>query len=145
LYRIVEFVNPNEQNILSSVEFLDEIYADGRMLNLADILEEKWILWSEIFPLNQIDEIVLAVGPQAGFTDSRMIFVWLKTWQQSNSKAKSLRIVKADDESFKLFQQINLSNQKADLKSNLQKFINKMRENSLENLQYTRNPNIGKK
>jgi hypothetical protein len=58
---------------IGDLELLREVVRETKVLDLADKFE---FLWQDL-----TDSNYYLIGPNAGFTDSRMIFIWLKSWQ----------------------------------------------------------------
>jgi hypothetical protein len=53
-------------------------------LELSEHFETIWNHLSQNYDLNTIENIYFNVGESASFTDSRIIFIWIKTWQYFN-------------------------------------------------------------
>lgn len=63
----------------SDFVLIEHLQADP-LLNLAVKLEQFWKdNWANIKDANQV---YLWIGPNASFTDTRMIYIWSKTWQE---------------------------------------------------------------
>lgn len=63
---------------------------DGRSLELAERFE---ILWQDLWENNELDnadQIYLLIGSRAGFTDGRIIYIWLENWRQFYPEKKFL-------------------------------------------------------
>ncbi|NJK71502.1 MAG: hypothetical protein HC932_04625 [Thermales bacterium] len=110
---------------------IDRIESENNYLELADRFEIFMEMFSDKFDLNTL-QVFLLISPRAGFTDSRIIFTWLRTNRMFNPKSDYFvaKISKSinefgGDELLNLLQQTEDSNQKS--------------------LVYSREPNIGKK
>jgi hypothetical protein len=66
---------------IGDLELLREVVRETKVLDLADKFEFLWQDLTDSNLLTGIDKIYYLIGPNAGFTDSRMIFIWLKSWQ----------------------------------------------------------------
>lgn len=63
--------------IFKDSELVSEIKPlEGRVLNLADRFE---FIWLELHDSIKHSEYYLLIGPIAGFTDTRIIYTWIKT------------------------------------------------------------------
>lgn len=51
-------------------------------LNLSDSFEA---IWEEIVDKVQFNNIIYVIGGKCSFTDSRVVWIWLKTWQMTNN------------------------------------------------------------
>jgi hypothetical protein len=58
-----------------------QIIRSQKILNLSESFEQIWKDLDSAGHLSGTKQIYLFTGPDAGFTDSRVIFVWLKSWQ----------------------------------------------------------------
>lgn len=112
-------------------------------LNLAVRLEKFWKEnWDKI---KETKTIQYWIGPQASFTDTRMVYLWLKSWDeftiaqtvesQDDDKQERLLIWNAREINF----------QDLDWKTELTKLIDVAKQESRVNLSYASAPRIGKK
>lgn len=110
---------------------------DQKYLNLGDKFSDFWQnIWKDELQIKigSKTEIFYILGPNSGFTDSRVIFIWLKTMSFFESK-------------FNFFV-TNIENSL--ILENLSSFllkdlILKARSENNQNLVYSRSPSIGKK
>jgi hypothetical protein len=56
---------------------------EGYSLKLSEDFEQIWasLYDKPTFDFKNINQIYLILGQNAGFTDSRIVFLWLKSWQ----------------------------------------------------------------
>lgn len=100
-----------------------------------DLQHRFWPLWEQIyhkFELRDLDKIYLFLGPQSGFTDSRIVFIWLKSWQYFNPSTRSYFVSKTTE---------------LDLMKLHKEIINGLLAQSTpnpEDLSYVQEPRIGK-
>ncbi|NJL96629.1 hypothetical protein HC766_04695 [Candidatus Gracilibacteria bacterium] len=128
----VSLVNSKETELDTiDLDEIDRIESENNYLELADRFEIFMEMFSEKFDLNTL-QVFLLIGPRAGFTDSRIIFTWLRTNKMFNSGSDYFvaKISKSinefgGDELLNLLQQTENANQKS--------------------LVYSREPNIGKR
>lgn len=80
----------------SDVTLISELLPEPT-LNLAGRLEEFWIQnWPNI---KDAEQTLLWIGPKASFTDTRMIYVWLKSWENNNFANSQESTIKPPKES----------------------------------------------
>ena len=126
------------KNILSRLEIIADLQPDPT-LNLAARLELFWAKhWLEI---KSAEQILFWVGPNASFTDTRMLYLWLKTWADGIgiNRNKNINIPK-----LKIWNCKQLENDKPFI----QQFKNLLPEAELnyrDTLIYSQEPRIGRK
>jgi len=69
-----DFVNEKELNF----EIIDELEAETKFLNLADRFEDFWKMHDDLGNLKS-NKFFFFLGSKAGFTDSRIVSIWLKS------------------------------------------------------------------
>lgn len=75
--KLVFYINDNLQILDGSGVLRSELKPlDGKFLNLADRFE---FIWMELHDDAKYDEYYILIGPTAGFTDTRIIYTWIKT------------------------------------------------------------------
>ncbi len=68
----------------SEISLIDNLQPDPT-LNLAVKLEA---FWKQNWPkIKDTEELLFWVGPKASFTDTRMMYIWLKTWADNSSSS----------------------------------------------------------
>jgi hypothetical protein len=77
VYSVRDSVNDEIKELV----LLRELVRETKVLDLADKFEFLWHDLTDSGLLDNIDKIYYLIGQNAGFTDSRMIYVWLKSWQ----------------------------------------------------------------
>jgi hypothetical protein len=82
VYAVTDSVKHDENPLV----LLREIAREGKVLELAEKFEILWQDLDENGELEGVDEIYFLIGLHAGFTDSRMVFIWLKSWTMFNPK-----------------------------------------------------------
>jgi hypothetical protein len=82
VYAVTDSVKHDQERLT----LLREIERDGKVLELAEKFEILWQDLDENGELEGVNEIYFLIGLHAGFTDSRMVFIWLKSWTMFNSK-----------------------------------------------------------
>ncbi len=114
---------------------------EEKFLNLSDKFENFWIdNWQKFKPKTNI---YLLIAPQSGFTDTRIIYVWLRNWLEFNklltnknlNSKKNLYIAKIKN-------QINLQNLSSIL---LEDLLQTTQNQNSQDLIYFKEPNIKKK
>jgi len=143
VYRITELVKSipsgdyTHPATLTCIELIDSIESDDNALNLAEKLSTKFTLWQETFPLHLVTEMGLCVGQKAGFTDSRMVSMWMRTWQHFVSAQASIWFsTQSTDFLIQAAFQDSLSEEYTTQLADI-------RHNSSSDLHYTRAPRIG--
>jgi len=117
---------------LDSIELreMNRIESENNYLELADRFE----IFMEDFA-TKVDleraKIFFLVGPKAGFTDSRVIFTWLRTNKMFNQESDYF-VSKIPDEPSKLSGDY------------LNQLLEKAAEENSQSLLYSKEPNIGK-
>jgi hypothetical protein len=82
----------------SQIELIGEIKKTERTLELSQRFEEFWKdLW-KIDKIKPVKQIYLVLGTNAGFTDSRIIFIWLKTWHTFQPELNSYFVTKINSD-----------------------------------------------
>lgn len=114
------------QQTVNHYKLVDKIERVDGFLNLGDMFQELWQKHS----FDTQDEIFLFIGEEAGFTNSRVIFLWLKSWQMFYPE-NHFYITKLDDF-------VNLNSQ-----IEIQEIIDKSRKDNSQNLEYGQEPRIG--
>lgn len=74
VYTADQFVNDQELQIQEVGNVAREA---GEYLNLFDKFE---FLWADLLENMEFDKVYFLIGPKAGFTDTRIVFIWLKSW-----------------------------------------------------------------
>ena len=122
----VEVVNSK----VTKFKILQEIWREGKVLNLSELLADLWQKVAQEGHLDGVDKFIFLIGPNAGFTDSRVIYIWLKTEQMfKQTEFRVLKIGQLDIESLDL--------------SMIQDLIQQAIENGTQELQYISEPRIG--
>jgi hypothetical protein len=80
VYAVTDSVNQEVVDLL----LIRELEREGKVLELADKFETLWQDLEETGDLDGINEIYFLIGDRAGFTDTRMVYMWLKSWQMFN-------------------------------------------------------------
>jgi hypothetical protein len=80
VYAVSDSVN---QEVVD-LQLIRELERDGKVLELADKFEILWQDLEESGEMEGVNEIYFLIGDRAGFTDTRMVYVWLKSWQMFN-------------------------------------------------------------
>jgi hypothetical protein len=106
-----------------------QIIRSQKVLNLSESFEQIWIDLDAVGHLEGTKQIYFFTGPTAGFTDSRVIFVWLKSWQSFTAG--------------QIFVGPKNYQGNFDSLSNEEKVQNLKTKNST-NLNYSREPRLGK-
>jgi len=130
--RVSQVVNPTSVTPSLQIHHIDTIEKTGRVLNLADFLEQKWQQWEELFSVSKSNEMIMVIGGEAGFTDARMLYVWLKTWQEFSPEKRDLRVIQANPQNLLSFTEVQLY-----------ELLSTWRETGTSTLTYTRAPRIG--
>jgi hypothetical protein len=73
------FVNQNEHT--DDLELIAQVDREEKNLNLFAKFESVWAGLNNHFELSQKTTIYYLIGPHAGFTDTRVIYLWLKSWE----------------------------------------------------------------
>jgi len=130
---------------LASPEIIAYLDRQNHTLELANRFEPLWVSLDQQDWFNT-QQIYFLLGPKAGFTDTRVVFIWLQTWKMFNRKSLTTQTALSDVDFFvfKLVQHINLEkcnyfqikNIIKQAKSNLKSLKGK--------LTYTTEPRIGK-
>jgi len=111
------------------------IEREGRSLELAERFE---ILWQNLWEnqgLDFTDQIYLLIGSRAGFTDGRIIFIWLENWQQFYPEKKFLVYKLSPEEA-----EIGLGEE-----SSFNQILEKAEVEGTTKLVYSQEPRIGGK
>lgn len=106
-----------------------------KTLNLAQRFEFVWADMVSEGLLNDVNEIVYLIGDQAGFTDTRIVFIWLQSWKMFEGGVKEFWINKINT---------RLSDNK-DLSDNLRELYSEAISKNNHALTYSQEPRIGKK
>ena len=69
----------NEDDL--KIELIRELDREEKSLELASRFEILWHDLDESGIFDGVSEIFFLTGKRAGFTDTRMIFMWLKSWK----------------------------------------------------------------
>ncbi len=111
-------------------------------LELANRFERVWISLDQQGWLNT-QRIYFLLGPKAGFTDTRVIFIWLQTWKMFNRKNLTTQTILSDIDFFalKLVQHINLEEYNY---FEIKDIIKQAKPSLKGKLTYTTEPRIGK-
>jgi hypothetical protein len=115
----------------TELELINLIPKEEKYLNLSDKFEFFWqSLWPQI--LENETEIFYFLGPNSSFSDSRVIFIWLKTYlifkQNLNFFVDNIK------------NDLNLENLNSFL---LQSLIFEAKQKNNQQLTYNKEPNIG--
>lgn len=120
----------------SAFVLIGQLQADP-LLNLAVKLEQFWKdNWANIKDANQV---YLWIGPNASFTDTRMIYIWSKTWQEFQPSKYLNSSSKDEQPGGKLEQQLG---QQFDLKIWNASEINLENPLTVENIQQLKNLSV---
>ena len=71
------YVNENELK----VNLIRDLDREKKSLELASRFEILWQDLDESGSLDGVSEMYFLTGKQAGFTDTRIIYIWLKSWK----------------------------------------------------------------
>jgi len=116
----------------TELELVDFILKEDKYLNLSEKFSTFWQkLWKK--DLENEAEIFYLISPNSGFTDTRIIFIWLKTWQFFEPKLKFF-VHKIENDL--VLENLNFSF--------LQMLIRQIQEKNNQELIYSKDPNIGK-
>jgi hypothetical protein len=119
------------KNQKNKLELINLVPKEGKYLNLSEKFEVFWQdLWSEI--LQNETEIFYFLGPNSSFSDSRVIFIWLKTYLIFN-QSLNLFVDNINND-------LNLENLNSFL---LQSLIFEAKQKNNQQLVYNKEPNIG--
>jgi hypothetical protein len=124
----------------NKIELLNRfIQEQGKSLELFHNFENVWkeVIWPIIQNENE-NEILLVVGSQAGFTDARIISIWLNSLNVF-CKENKIKIAKYLEYNLNIDQEDYIINNIAMIKDNLTWI------DALDSLIYTREPTIGHK
>jgi hypothetical protein len=122
-------VNQTDPNIT----LLREVIKEGRVLELASKFEFLWHDIDENDLSSGIDEVYFLIGPHAGFTDTRIVFVWLKSWQMFHPR-NHFYLKKTSFDVPLDFVDVTIAKD----------FLNKAKnENNNSEIRYSREPRIG--
>jgi hypothetical protein len=80
VYAIDDSVKQDENQLV----LLREIVREGKVLELGEKFEFLWQDLNDSGYFDNVNEIFFLIGSHAGFTDSRMVFIWLKSWVMFN-------------------------------------------------------------
>jgi hypothetical protein len=80
VYAVSDSVNQGVRDL----QLIREIDKEGKVLELANKFEFLWQDLTDNGLLNDVNQIYYLIGLKAGFTDTRMVFIWLKSWQMFN-------------------------------------------------------------
>lgn len=116
------------------LELLCEIEREGKVLGLATKFEFLWQDLDETSLFEGINEIYFLIGPHAGFTDTRMIFMWLKSWEMFGSETRFYLKKVGFDVTIDLL----------DIKILIETLNQAKREENDTNINYSKEPKIGK-
>ena len=108
---------------------------DGKYLNLSDSYE---YLWSDIDSEYDMSggETAYIVGPHAGFTDTRVVYLWLRSAEQVDGLEYKLMRVKESEE----LDTLGSNDEQEDA---LQKMYKKVITDGQKDLEYSKEANIG--
>jgi hypothetical protein len=126
------FVNSGSAPVLSSLNTLEEVWREDKSLNLSELFEPLWVKYYDGH-LQPANEIFLLIGPRAGFSDSRMPYLWLKSMEMFEQKPFYV---------FKLGSHLDLQTQELSLTDDL---LREVRRQNNQNLAYSQEPRITKK
>jgi hypothetical protein len=104
-----------------------EIEREGKVLNLATHFEFLWQDLHDEGILSAASESYFFVGDGAGFTDTRVVYVWLKSQELFEA-----------DKPFFLTRTHKIVNEE-----NIARYMEAARENTNKSLQYSKEPRIG--
>ncbi len=107
---------------------------ESKFLNLSDRFEDFWKKNLGQIKNNEEVDIYFFLGFNSGFTDTRIISIWLKTMQMFNEKAR----IFFEKRSF--LDELN----ETDFKE-IEKILKETQTQKFNQIDYTREPNIGSK
>jgi hypothetical protein len=116
-----------------SLSLLKELKRSNRTLELTDRFEGFWKGLDERGFFDFVDKIYFWLGPRAGFTDTRVVYIWLKSLQMFGVEESAVRL-----NIFKLSDQIDLEHLEVSEIVRLTKISEKN-----ESLSYAAEPRIG--
>ena len=112
-------------------------------LNLAVRLENFWKEnWDKI---KETETIQYWIGPQASFTDTRMVYLWLKSWDEFTNSQDTKSQDGDKKERLLIWNASEINFQDLNWKTELAKLIDIAKQESRLNLSYASAPRIGKK
>jgi hypothetical protein len=77
VYSVGDIVKQERANLEAALENI----GDSRVLNLSDRFESFWSDLDDKQVLAGVKELYFVVGERAGFTDSRVVYLWLQSWK----------------------------------------------------------------
>jgi hypothetical protein len=77
VYSVGDIVKQERANLEAALEKI----GDSRVLNLSDRFESFWSDLDDKQILAGVKELYFVVGERAGFTDSRVVYLWLQSWK----------------------------------------------------------------
>jgi len=123
-----------------SLDILASLQAEPT-LNLAIRLEKFWKEnWDKI---KETKTIQYWIGPQASFTDTRMVYLWLKSWDEFTNSATLKDYEGNKKERLLIWNAREINFQNKDWRTELTKLIDIAKKESRQNLAYASAPRIG--
>jgi hypothetical protein len=134
--QLVQLMPDNSLDILASLN-------PEPTLNLAIRLENFWREnWDKI---KEAETIQYWIGPQASFTDTRMLYLWLKSWDEFTIPLSDKSKESDNKERLLIWNACEINFHNLDWKTELSKLIDIAKQESRQNLAYASAPRIGKK
>jgi hypothetical protein len=73
---------------------LELVYSLARgekpVLNLSDTFQNTWAGLDSKGIFDGVEEIYYVLGDRSGFTDSRMVYMWIRSWQMMNLETRQV-------------------------------------------------------
>lgn len=123
------FVKDDSQGFLK-VEFDHEVDLSDRKVQLYQVFEDIWKTVLEKIKDSSVESIQLLIGPRAGFTNSRIIYIWARSHKMFNPETE-LKVLKTA----KPYDLMRITNSQVQIWNN----------ESGPDLEYSGEPRIGKK
>lgn len=84
-------IQTNSAKVESGLKLLTCLDRQGHTLDLTDRFEAVWKSLDQQGAFERVDTIYFWLGPRAGFTDTRVIFIWLKSWEMFNNEKLKMK------------------------------------------------------
>jgi len=145
-YSMIIYLNQDLQLVQLLPDHSLDIVATLKLeptLNLAVRLENFWKEnWDKI---KETETIQYWIGPQASFTDTRMVYLWLKSWDEFTNSQDTKSQDGDKKERLLIWNASEINFQDLNWKTELAKLIDIAKQESRLNLSYASAPRIGKK
>jgi hypothetical protein len=77
--RAGSFVNDGQGSFFDTIEYKRDIDLSSRSIRLYTIFQSVWEEMMSSIDQSNVTSILFLIGPNAGFTDSRMVYIWLRS------------------------------------------------------------------